>query len=63
MLRSNCCDAPMWEEENDICSACNEHADFYEFDGSISVDQYDGGYEDLQLLDKENESNHYIDKD
>jgi hypothetical protein len=26
---SECCDAPRWFDESDICSDCKEHAEFY----------------------------------
>ena len=26
---SDCCGAPRWFSETDICSDCKEHADFY----------------------------------
>lgn len=29
MELSNCCDAPRWFTETDICGDCKEHADFY----------------------------------
>ena len=29
MELSNCCDAPRWYIETDICGKCKEHADFY----------------------------------
>ena len=29
---SNCCGAPRWLDETDICSDCKEHADFIDID-------------------------------
>lgn len=29
MELSECCDAPRWYTEADICGSCKEHADFY----------------------------------
>ena len=30
MELSECCDAPRWLGETDICSDCKEHTDFYD---------------------------------